>query len=88
VRAAVVGAPRRVWVPGRTVTEVRSVWVPERIERRWVEPVWQVRLDSCGNEFRVLIRAGHWSDVCVPGHYEPRTVQVWKPGHWQSVYGR
>lgn len=72
----------RVWIPGRYENIHQRVWVPGCSERVWVEPVFELRRDHCGNRFRVLVRAGHWTTVHHPGHYETRTVRVWQPGHW------
>jgi hypothetical protein len=76
--------PSRVWIPGRYEYELQRVWVPGRSERIWVEPVFQLRYDGCGNLLRVLLSPGHWSTVHHPGHYETRRVRVWVPGHWQA----
>jgi len=74
--------PVRVWVPGCYDTVVRRVWVPERFERLWIEPVYAEHVDACGNVVRVMIRAGCWQEVLRPGHFETRSERVWVPGHW------
>lgn len=72
----------RVWVPGCAQMALEHVWVRGSNERVWVEPVWSVSLDSCGNRVRVLVVAGHWETVFHPGHYEVRPVQKRVPGRW------
>ena len=74
--------PYRVWVPGAYRTVSRQVWVPGRVDRVWVEPRYEVRLDPCGLEVRVLVCAGYYDTVEVPGRYETRREQEWVPGHW------
>jgi hypothetical protein len=71
-----------LWVPGRYELVRQRVFVPGRCERVWVEPVCEVRFDSCGRPFTVCIRAGTWKTVRYPGSYEVRAVRVWRPGHW------
>ena len=72
----------RVWIPGGYALEARSEWVPGRVEQVWVEPVYELRLDSCGREVRVLVAAGHYEKVHRPGYTTTRYVRVWRPGHW------
>jgi hypothetical protein len=72
----------RVWVPGGYESVSERVWLPGRVERVWVEPVFEFRLGSCGSRFRVMVAAGHWRTVQHPGHYETRRVRVYVPGHW------
>jgi hypothetical protein len=57
-------------------TVLRRVWIPERVERVWVEPVFELRFDSCGNELRVLVREGYHEDVVRPGYWVTREVTV------------
>jgi hypothetical protein len=73
-------APRyvssRCWTFPSTGWVRRTVWVPARCERVWVEPVYGLRIGSCGQRFRVLVRAGHWTTIERPGHYETRRERV------------
>lgn len=71
----------RVWVPGHFETVRERVWVSGGCERVWIEPLYEWRLGRCGFE-RVCVRAGHWDRVELPGHYEERCSQVWRPGRW------
>ena len=86
VRASAYGryshAPRRVWVPGHYETRCEQVWVPAQSERLWGEPVFELRVDACGNRVRVQLCAGYWTTVHHPGRYETREQQVWIPGHY------
>ncbi len=50
--------PRRVWVDG--------YW-----DRQWVEPIYELRRQSCGTSVRVMVQAGYWH-------------KVWRPGYWSS----
>ena len=81
-------APRyessRVWIPGGYEMVNERVWVAGRVERVWVDPVFELRIGTCGERFRVLVCAGHWSTVQHPGHYEVRRVRVHVPGHWEK----
>jgi len=71
-----------VWVPGRYETVSRQVWIPGCVERVWIEPVFELRYDSCGIAIRVQVCPGHWENVQRAGHYELRSVREWRPGHW------
>jgi len=77
----------RLWVPGHYEVVWQKVWVAGVERRVWVEPVFELRYDSCGRAFQFCAAGGHWETVCEPGHYETRDVQVWTPGHWQSGHG-
>ena len=57
------------------------VWVEGPCQRVWVEPAFEWRFGPCGFRY-VCVRAGYWNTVQLPGHYENRCVQVWRPGHW------
>ena len=73
---------RAVWVPAGYELVPRRVFVPGRCERVWVEPAFELRVDSCGRSTRVCVRPGGWQTIQHPGHYETEYVRVWKPGHW------
>ncbi|MEQ1895345.1 MAG: hypothetical protein ABL998_22630 [Planctomycetota bacterium] len=77
-------ASRRTWVPGHSETRCAQVWVPAACERVWIEPVFELRVDACGNRVRVQLCAGYWTTIQHPGHYETREQQVWIPGHYAS----
>ncbi|MBL8860709.1 MAG: hypothetical protein JNK02_01755 [Planctomycetes bacterium] len=66
---------------GRWETVVERVWVPGRTERVWVAPVYETRYDACGRPIQVCVRAGWWSTVQHPGHWEERRTKVWRNGH-------
>ena len=71
-----------VWVPAGYELVPRHVFVPGRCERVWVDPVFELRVDSCGRTSRVCVRAGAWQTIRHPGRYEVQYVRVWRPGHW------
>ena len=74
-----------VWVPGQYETVQKRVWVRTTWERVWVEPVYELRSPSSCTTVRVLVRAGAWTRVEVPTHFELRSARVWRPGHWISA---
>jgi len=78
----VPSAPR-AWVPAHYETRHERVFVAGRTETVWVEPRFEVRMDSCGRPFKHWISSGHHQVIHHPGHYETRPVNVWVPGHWQ-----
>lgn len=59
-------------VPHRVIY-TRRVYVAGYYEKRWLEPVYETRCDSCGRSYQVLIREGCYERIWVPGHYETRT---------------
>jgi hypothetical protein len=73
----------KVWVPGHYEQRCEQVWVPGCTQKVWVEPVYELRYDSCGRAFRFCVAGGHWKTVGAPGHYETRTVSVWVPDCWR-----
>lgn len=79
--------PSRQWVPGHYEWTTQRVWIPERYERIWIEPLYEWRTDYSGRRYRVLVRAGYWDDICRPGYYDTRRTQVWRPGHWTYPRG-
>jgi hypothetical protein len=82
-RPACASAPCRVWVPGHYAQREKKVWVEGRRTRVWIEPLYEIRRDACGRPIEVCVAPGHYADVFEPGHYETRTVRVWRPGHWR-----
>ena len=72
----------RTWVAGCYVDRRQKVWIDGYRDRVWDEPIYETRYDDCGNRVQVLIRAGCWRWVDVPGRWEWRTNRVWQPGHW------
>lgn len=76
---------RRTWIPARYGIEQRREWVEGRIERVWIEPVFEVRYDSCGKPFKFCVAGGHYASRRTGGHYETRDVRVWQPGHWAAI---
>lgn len=80
--------PRKVWVPGRYVTEYEKYWVPGTSRKVYVPPVHQKRYDACGNPYRYEVSPGRYEVVHEPGYWETRSVKVWKPGYWRVIHGR
>ncbi len=80
-------ASSRIWVPGHHEIVCERVWVPGRLERTWVEAVFELRRDACGNTVRVLLVPGHWRTIRHSGHFELRRTRVWQPGCWQARGG-
>ena len=74
---------RRTWVDGCWTVVDRRVWVPGCHEKVWVDPVYEVVYDECGNRVRTLVREGYWSQVFRPGHYVVKQEKVWRPGYWR-----
>ncbi|HED63991.1 MAG TPA: hypothetical protein ENJ09_00390 [Planctomycetes bacterium] len=70
------------WVPGRFETVTRRIWVPERVESVWIEPVFGLRTDIFGVSVRVELSPGHFERVVQPGYYTTRRERRWIPGHW------
>lgn len=75
-----------VWVPAGYELVPRRVFVPGRCERLWVEPLFELRVDSCGRVSKVCVRAGAWQTIQHPGRYELEYVRVWRPGHWSRTW--
>jgi len=72
--------PAHVWVPGHYETRCETVRLPGHYESVWVEPVYERRVDHCGEVTEVLVRPGYHKRVWVEGGYETREVRVWVPG--------
>lgn len=65
---------------GHYETRIERILVaPECRERRWAEPVYETRYYN-GVPQSFCVSQGGWREVCVPAHYENRSVQVWVPG--------
>jgi hypothetical protein len=60
----------------RYETVVEKVWVEGVCEDVWVEPVYRTTYDGCGRPIQVMVRAGYWTRVRHPGHWEERTRRV------------
>ncbi len=58
------------------------VWIAGACEQVWIQPVYETRWDSCGRPYQVCVRAGYWSTVQHPGHWEERPRQVWRNAGW------
>jgi hypothetical protein len=81
-------APRADYVPGHYETRTDTVLVaPERIEKRWVAPVFETRYNADGTPYTVKVCDGYWTTVNLPARYETRVVQVWVPGYYASSPG-
>ncbi len=76
-------APRPPSYGGHWETVVERVWVPGSAQQVWIEPVYQTRYDSCGRPYQVCVRAGYWTTVQSPGHWEERQRQVWRHSAWR-----
>ena len=75
-------APRQTWIAGHYEFVNRDVWIPGRIERVYVEPIFETRWNACGLAVRVVIREGYFRDVRRHGHFISRSVRTWIPGQW------
>ena len=78
--------PHRVWVAGRYTSVRQRVFVPGYNEQVWVPAKYATHCDPFGAPYQVLVQPGHYQTVHHPGHYQRRPVEVWKPGHWKTVY--
>jgi hypothetical protein len=67
---------------GHWETVVERVWVPGCPEQVWVQPLYETRYDPCGHPIQVCVRAGYWTTVQRPGHWEDRPRQVWRPARY------
>lgn len=70
---------------GRYEYRNERTWVPGYDRQVWVEPVYDWHYDNCGNRHQVLVRAGYYRTVCVPGRWENRQVKVWVPARRTQV---
>ena len=68
----------RIGAQGRyeTVTE-RVCVASERVERVYVPPVLETRIDPNGVRYSVVVQAGYYKDVVYPAQYEYVSRQVW-----------
>lgn len=78
--------PHKVWMPGHHTSVRQRVWVPGFTEQVWSGPVYATHCDPFGTAYKVLVEPGHYDAIQHPGHWELKPVQVWKPGHWKTVY--
>ncbi len=68
--------PRRgsIHTPRRSHRVVqRRVWIPGYTKQVYHAAQYDYVTDACGFTRRVLVRAAHYDDVWVPGHYEIRS---------------
>ena len=63
---------------GRWENVCERVWVRGAFEEVWVPPLYGTQYDACGRPRQVLVRAGYWTRVERPGHWEERTRRVWR----------
>ena len=73
----------RIWVPGHYTQVAYQVFVPERLEKIWVAPVYETRYRACGTAYQVLVTAGFWKEICHPARYETRYRKQWVPGRYE-----
>ncbi|MHC4576547.1 MAG: hypothetical protein ACYTFD_14515 [Planctomycetota bacterium] len=77
-------ACQRVWVPGRFETVSHRVWVPGYRKRVWRPARFGHRARRHGHHVSYVVRRGRYRDVYVPGHWEVRREQVWRPGTYET----
>ena len=75
------------WEPAHHETIQERVWIPGHTEKVWVPDEYHFTCDVHGNEFRRLIRRGHYDYVEHPGYYEIRSRQVHVPARQVCSYG-
>jgi hypothetical protein len=85
-KPVITHAPHRVWVPGHFTSVRQRTYVPGYTENVWVPAKYATHYDPFGTPYQVLVQPGHYQTVHHPGHYQVKPVQVWKPGHWKTVY--
>ena len=68
----------RQWVPGHYETRLETSPV---VERRWVEPVTELRVDRYGRSYSVVV-PGYYATVNVPVTHQ---VTVWVPGYYVAA---
>ena len=52
---------------------------PQRIERRYVPPVYETRFTPDGRPYTVKTREGYFHNIVIPAQYSTRQVRVWVP---------
>jgi hypothetical protein len=65
--------------PAHYETVQDRVWVEGYSEKIWISDEYEITCDLYGNQFRRLIRRGHYDVVQHQGHYEVRSRQVYVP---------
>jgi len=74
------------YISGYYETRTETVLVePERIERVYVQPVYETRQDATGKPLVVMVADGYYRDVVIPAKYATREVRVWIPGYWATT---
>jgi hypothetical protein len=58
-----------------------------RIERRWIPPVEEVRIDEAGNKTIVVITKGYYLQYSIAPRYEVRIVRIWVRDRGFHYYG-
>jgi hypothetical protein len=72
------------WVEGRYELVQRKVWVPARVEREYVPPVFQTIVVD-GQPRAVLVSQGYYREHFVPSRYETIADYAWVPGYWSCA---
>jgi hypothetical protein len=57
---------------------------PSRLEKVWVPPVLEKRVDEQGREYHVEVSPGYHRYVRVPARVDVREVAVWVPGYYSG----
>ena len=90
------------WVPGYETIEyvdvqepghyefrqVTEIVTPARSERFYVQPVYRIEIDSCGNEVRIMVNCGYWTIREIPAVTCQKTIKVWVEGECKRVARR
>lgn len=89
-RSSQRGAARipRGYAGGCYEYRTERTWVAGYNRQVWVEPVYNYHYDNCGVRHQILVQAGYYRNVCVPGRYENRQVKVWVPARRVNLRGR
>ncbi|MEK7467722.1 MAG: hypothetical protein AAB074_09945 [Planctomycetota bacterium] len=90
------------WVPGYETIEyvevhepghyefrrVTEIVTPARCERFYVAPVFRIERDHCGNQVRIMVKAGYWTTREIPAVTCTKTVKFWVEGECKRVAKR
>ena len=74
---------RGVWVPGHYEIVKSRVWVPAYTHRVRRPAEYRYRWDRCGHRVRYVVRPAYWTTVRVAGHWDYRSQEVWRQGHYK-----
>ena len=62
----------------------KRVWVEGCVERIWIPARYEYRRMPCGEYQRVVVCAGHFDNHRSQGHYQYKSVRVWRPSSRRS----